>query len=59
MERKSGNKSASVGSEKIERVGDRKRQMERYCSTLQSPQQALAPMEEEEVLNNIVAYFVK
>jgi len=32
----------------MERVGDRQGQMERYCSTGQSPQGAVAPMEEEE-----------
>jgi len=47
MERRSGKRS-SVGSEKMERVGDRQGQMERYCSTGQSPQRAVAPMKEEE-----------
>ena len=37
----------SAGSEKMERVGDRQGKMERYFSTGQSPQQALAPTEEE------------
>ena len=46
MER-SGKRSPSVGSGKMERVGDRQGQMERYCSTGQSPQQAVAPTEEE------------
>ena len=32
----------------MERVGDRKGKMERYCSTGQSPQRAVAPTEEEE-----------
>jgi hypothetical protein len=32
----------------MERVGDREGQMERYCSTGQSPQRAVAPTEEEE-----------
>jgi hypothetical protein len=49
MERRSGKRSSSVGSEKMERVGDRQGQIERYCSTGQSPQRAVAPMEEEEV----------
>jgi len=31
-----------------ERVGDREGKMERYCSTGQSPQRAVAPTEEEE-----------
>jgi hypothetical protein len=45
MERRS--KKRSDGSEKMERVGERKGKMERYCSTGQSPQRAVAPMEEE------------
>jgi hypothetical protein len=32
----------------MERVGDRQGQMERYCSTGQRPQRAVAPTEEEE-----------
>jgi hypothetical protein len=36
-----------AGSEKMERIGDRQRKMERYCSTDQSPQRAVAPTEEE------------
>jgi len=48
MERRSRKKSLSVGSEKIDRVGDKWGKMERYCSTGQSPQRAVAPMEEEE-----------
>jgi hypothetical protein len=48
MERRSGKRSSSVGSEKMERAGDRQGQMERYCSTGQSPQRAVAPIEEEE-----------
>ena len=47
MER-SGKRSSSVGSEKMVRLGDRQGKMERYCSTGQSPQQAVAPTEEEE-----------
>jgi hypothetical protein len=48
MERRNGKRSSGVGSEKMERVGDRQGQMERYCSTGQSPQRAVAPTEEEE-----------
>jgi hypothetical protein len=48
MERKSVKRSSNVGSEKMERVGDRKGKMEGYCSTGQSPQRAIAPTEEEE-----------
>jgi len=49
MERRSGKRSSSVGSEKMERFGDRQGKMERYFSTGQSPQWAVAPMEEEGV----------
>jgi hypothetical protein len=31
--------------------------MERYCSTGQSPQRAVAPMEEEEACKKVGAYF--
>jgi Ser/Thr protein kinase RdoA (MazF antagonist) len=48
MERRSRNRSSSAGSEKMERVGDRQGKMERCCSTGQSPQRAVAPIEEEE-----------
>jgi hypothetical protein len=48
IERKSGKRSSSIGSEKMERVGDRQGQMERYFSTGQSPQRAVAPTEEVE-----------
>jgi len=48
MERGSRKRSSSVKSEKMERVGDRQEKMERYCSTGQSPQRAVVPMEEEE-----------
>jgi hypothetical protein len=50
MERRSRERSSSAGSEKMERVSDREGKMERYCSTGQSPQQAVAPTEEEEEL---------
>ena len=46
MERRSRKRSSGVGSEKMETVGDRKGKMERYCSTGQSPQRAVAPTEE-------------
>jgi hypothetical protein len=40
----------------MERVGDRQGKMERYCSTSQSPQRAVAPTEEEVTLTvNITA----
>ena len=48
MERRSGKRSSSAGSEKTERVGDREGKLERYFSTGQSPQRAVAPTEEEE-----------
>jgi hypothetical protein len=43
MERRSRKRSSSAGSEKTERVGDKYGKMERYCSTGQSPQRAVAP----------------
>ena len=48
MERGSRKRSSSVGSEKMERVGGRQEKMEGHCLTSQSPQWAVAPMEEEE-----------
>ena len=48
MESRSRKRSSSAGSEMMERVGDRQGKMERYCSTGQSPQRAVAPTEEEE-----------
>ena len=48
MERGSRKRSSSAGSEKMERVGDREDKMEGQCSTGQSPQWAVVPMEEEE-----------
>ena len=47
MERGSGKRSSSAGSEKMERVGERQEKMEGHCSTGQSPQWAVVPMEEE------------
>ena len=55
MERRSGKKFSSPGSEKMERVGDRQGQMERYCSTGQSPQRAVAPTEQEEYISEQTA----
>jgi hypothetical protein len=49
MERRSRKRSSSAGSEKMERTGDRWGKMERYFSTGQSPQRAVAPSEKEEV----------
>ena len=46
MERGSGKRSA--GGEKMERLGGRQETMEGHCSTGQSPQWAVVPMEEEE-----------
>jgi hypothetical protein len=48
MGRGSKKRSSSAKSEKMERVGDRQEKMEGYCSTGQSPQRAVVPMEEEE-----------
>ena len=39
---------SSAGSEKMERVGGRQKKMEGHCSTGQSPQWAVVPMEEQE-----------
>ena len=48
MERRSRKRSASAGSEKMERVGGRQEKMEGHCLTGQSPQWAVVPIEEEE-----------
>ena len=48
MERGSRKRSSSAGSEKMERLGGRQGKMEGHCSTGQSPQWALVPVEEEE-----------
>ena len=48
MERGSRKRSSSAGSEKMDRVGDRQGKLEGYCSTGQSQQWAVLPMEEEE-----------
>ena len=48
MESRSRKRSSSAGSEKMERVGGRQEKLEGHCSTGQSPQWAIVPMEEEE-----------
>jgi hypothetical protein len=48
MERGSRKRSSSAGSEKMARVDGRKEIMEEHCSTGQSTQWAIVPMEEEE-----------
>jgi len=48
MERGSRKRSSSAGSEKMERVSGKWEKMEGHCSTGQSPQWAVVPMEEEE-----------
>jgi hypothetical protein len=48
MERESRKRSSSAGSEKMDRDGGREEKMEGNCSTGQSPQWAVVPMEEEE-----------
>jgi len=48
IERGSRKRSSSAGSEKMERVCGRWEKMGGYCSTGQSPQWAVVPMEEEE-----------
>jgi len=52
MERGNRKRSSGAGSEKMERVSDGQKKMEGYCSTGQSPQQAVVPMEEEDVFVN-------
>ena len=47
MERESRKLSSSAESEKMERVGGGQEKMEGHCSTGQSPQWAVVPMEEE------------
>ena len=49
MERESRKRSSSGGSEKMKKVGQKK--MEGYCSTGQSAQWAVVPMEKEEEYN--------
>jgi hypothetical protein len=46
MERGSGKRSSSAGSEKMEKDGDRQKKMEGHCSTGQSSQRAVVPVEE-------------
>ena len=48
MERGSRKRPSIAGSEKMETVGGRYKKMEGHCSTGQSPQWAVAPMEEKE-----------
>ena len=48
MERGSRKRSSSAGIERMERVGGRLEKLEGHCSTGQSPQWAVVPMEEEE-----------
>jgi hypothetical protein len=50
MDKSSRKISSSAGSEKKERFGDRQDKMEGHCSTGQSPQRAVVPMEEDERL---------
>jgi len=51
-------RSASAGSEKMERVGGRWEKMEGHCSTGQSPQWAVVPMEEEEEYIHICVFIL-
>jgi len=48
MEKASRRRSSSAGSEMMERDSDRQKQMEGHCSTGQSSQRAVVPMEEVE-----------
>jgi len=47
MERVSRKRYLSAGSVKMERVGGREEKMEGHCSTGQSSQLSVVPMEEE------------
>ena len=58
MERESRKRSSSAGSEKMERVGGRQGKMEGQCSTGQSPQWAVLPVEEEELFSTYVINLV-
>jgi hypothetical protein len=49
MERGSGKRSSSAGSEKMEKDGDRQKKMEGHCATGQSSHRAVVPVEEEEL----------
>jgi hypothetical protein len=42
----------------MERIGEGQGKMERYCSTGQSPQRAVAPTEEEEELTRSELLFL-
>jgi hypothetical protein len=48
--RKSNKGKSWIDLMMMERVGDRQEKMEGYCSTGQSPQRAVVPVEEEEYL---------
>jgi hypothetical protein len=48
MKSRSRKRCSSDGSEKMERVGNRYGKIEGHCLTGQSPQWAVAPMEEED-----------
>ena len=58
MERRSRKRFSSVGSEKMKRVGGRQEEMEGHCSTGQSPQWAVVPMEEEERIYIYIVLYV-
>ena len=56
MERGSRKRSSSTGNEKMESVGGRQEKTEGHCSTGQSPQWAVVPMEEDEEEEEFVHY---
>jgi hypothetical protein len=58
MERRSIKRSSSAGIVKMERIGEKKKKKERYGSTGQSPQRAVAPTEEEEDIGRTLRSFV-
>ena len=49
MERRCRKRSSSAESDKMEKVSDRQGKIERYFSTDQSPQRAVAPTEEDSI----------
>ena len=59
MERGSRKRSSSAGSEKMERVGGRYEKMEGHCSTGQSPQWAVVPMEEDSYFITVTLHVQK
>ena len=57
MEKGSRKRSSSAGSEKMERVDGRWEKMEEHCSTGQSPQWAVVPIDDEEEVHCLYCLF--